>query len=451
MRIDWHGHRDRGLDVINSLVALAEGVDRVHACALGIGERVGNTPLDVLLVNLKLLGWIDRDLRTLPDYCRAVADALGVPIPCNYPVIGEDAFETSTGVHAAAIIKALRRGDAWLADRVYSSVPAADCGREQTITIGPMSGQANVVAWLDARGLPHDGPTLERILAAAKASDHVLDEREVMGILAPGRGGIGALAASGLLEWAAMRAGPTFTQPIQTTRTFEAAIENIVEAIERARLGRGDQLPSESDLATQLGISKPTLRQALRVLERAGLLTVRQGKGGGIFVASDLIPSDAILGAVALEEGFIVDVLRGRRVLETAITEFAAAVATRDDFDEIERSIGLLRTHLGDRAMVMRADAMFHRAVVRASHNQTLQAAMRGVVRDLAAIRDSYSGGLGQDERTLAVHVRQLEAMRRGDAAELAAVLDEHFTMLEDAFAAAIGRTRADLFGPAPG
>lgn len=248
-----------------------------------------------------------------------------------------------------------------------------------------------------------------------------------------------------------MRADSTFTQPIRTTRTFEAAIENVVEAIERARLGSGDQLPSESDLATQLGISKPTLRQALRVLERAGLLTVRQGKGGGIFVASDLIPSDAILGAVALEEGFIVDVLRGRRVLETAITEFAAAVATRDDFDEIERSIGLLRAHLGDRAMVMRADAMFHRAVVRASHNQTLQAAMRGVVRDLASIRDSYSGGLGQDERTLAVHVRQLEAMRRGDAAELAAVLDEHFTMLEDAFAAAIGRTGADLFGPAPG
>ncbi len=186
VRIDWHGHRDRGLDVINSLVALAEGVDRIHACALGIGERAGNTPLDVLLVNLKLLGWIERDLRTLPAYCRAAADALGVPIPCNYPVIGDDAFQTSTGVHASAILKALRRGDAWLADRVYSSVPAADCGREQTITIGPMSGQANVVAWLDARGLPHDGPTLERILAVAKASDHVLEEREIMGILARG-------------------------------------------------------------------------------------------------------------------------------------------------------------------------------------------------------------------------------------------------------------------------
>lgn len=245
-----------------------------------------------------------------------------------------------------------------------------------------------------------------------------------------------------------MRADAAFAQPIQTTRTFEAAIENIVEAIERARLRRGDQLPSEGDLSAQLGISKPTLRQALRVLERAGLLAVRQGKGGGIFVESDLVPSDAILGAVALEEGFIVDVLRGRRVLETAVTEFAVEVATADDYGEIERAIGLLRRHLGDRAMVMRADAMFHRAVVRAAHNQTLQAAMRGAVRDLAAIRDAYSGGLGQDERTLDVHTRQLAAMRSGDHSALAEVLDEHFRMLEEAFADAIGRTWVELFRP---
>lgn len=240
-----------------------------------------------------------------------------------------------------------------------------------------------------------------------------------------------------------------FAQPVQTTRTFEAAIENIVEGVERARLRRGDQLPNEGELAAQLGISKPTLRQALRVLERAGLLSVRQGKGGGLFVEADLIPSEAILGAVALEESFIVDVLRGRRVLETAVTEYAASVATPDDYAEIERSIDLLRRHLGDRAMVMRADAMFHRAVVRAARNQTLQEAMRDVGRDLAAIRDAYSGGLGQDERTLDVHTRQLEAMRSRDRRALAAVLDEHFRMLEEAFADAIGRTWAGLFGSA--
>ena len=183
VKIDWHGHRDRGLDLINSLVAVTEGVDRVHACGLGIGERVGNLPMDLLLVNLKLLGWIDRDLRALPAYCHTVAEATGISIPPNYPVVGKDAFETSTGVHAAAILKALRRGDEWLADRVYSSVPAREFGLEQVISIGPMSGQANVVAWLDRRDLPADPETVEHILSAAKASDHVLRDEEILQLL----------------------------------------------------------------------------------------------------------------------------------------------------------------------------------------------------------------------------------------------------------------------------
>jgi 2-isopropylmalate synthase len=181
--IDWHGHRDRGLDLINSLVALAEGADRAHGCGLGIGERVGNTPMELLLVNLKLLGWIDRDLHGLPAYCEAVSEATGVEIPAGYPVVGKDAFNTSSGVHAAAVLKAMRRGDAWLADRVYSSVPAAECGKEQLITVGPMSGQANVLAWLERHGLEADADTVERILAAAKASNHVLQDAEILALL----------------------------------------------------------------------------------------------------------------------------------------------------------------------------------------------------------------------------------------------------------------------------
>jgi 2-isopropylmalate synthase len=183
VKIDWHGHRDRGLDLINSLVALAEGTDRAHGCGLGIGERVGNTPMELLLVNLKLLGWSDRDLRGLPAYCQAVSEATGVEIPAGYPVVGKDAFNTSSGVHAAAVLKALHRGDAWLADRVYSSVPAAECGKEQLITVGPMSGQANVLAWLERHGLDADAETVDRILSAAKASNHVLRDEEILALL----------------------------------------------------------------------------------------------------------------------------------------------------------------------------------------------------------------------------------------------------------------------------
>ncbi len=180
--IDWHGHRDRGLDVINTLVAAASGADRLHGCALGIGERVGNTSMDQLLVNLKLLGWKDADLRLLPDYCRTVAEAVGLPILPNFPIIGKDAFETSTGVHAAAILKALRRGDHWLANRVYSSVPAEEIGREQCITVGPMSGQANVVCWCERHGITPDPDLVGRILDLAKSSNRVLRDDEIFAV-----------------------------------------------------------------------------------------------------------------------------------------------------------------------------------------------------------------------------------------------------------------------------
>jgi 2-isopropylmalate synthase len=183
VKIDYHGHRDRHLSVVNSIAALAAGADRVHGCGLGIGERVGNTPMEPLLVNLYLLGWLDTDLSGLPAYSEAISKATDTPIPANSPVIGKDAFETSTGVHAAAVLKAQRTGDIWLSNRIYSGVPAEELGREQNITVGPMSGKANAVAWLTKRGLECDEETVDKILETAKVSDHVLTEDEILGLL----------------------------------------------------------------------------------------------------------------------------------------------------------------------------------------------------------------------------------------------------------------------------
>ena len=186
VKLDWHGHRDRGLGLANTLAAIEAGADRVHGCALGIGERAGNTPMDLLLVNLKLLGWIDRDLTSLGDYCRLVSQGCNVPIPTNYPVVGSDAFETGTGVHAAAVIKALKKNDAWLADRVYSGVPASDFGFSQRIRVGHMSGKSNVIFWLEQQGLPATEEVVERIFAAAKQSTRLLSDEELTA-LAKGR------------------------------------------------------------------------------------------------------------------------------------------------------------------------------------------------------------------------------------------------------------------------
>jgi 2-isopropylmalate synthase len=179
VKIDWHGHRDRGMGLINCLAAIEAGVDRVHGTALGVGERVGNAEMDLLLVNLKLLGAHRHDIAQLPAYCRLVADAVGVPIPVNYPVVGADAFRTGTGVHAAAIIKARKKGHAWLADRVYSSVPAQEFGLEQKIEISPMSGLSNVKYWLETHGHdPEDEAACRVLFEAAKRTDRVLSDEE---------------------------------------------------------------------------------------------------------------------------------------------------------------------------------------------------------------------------------------------------------------------------------
>lgn len=182
VKVDWHGHRDRGLALENSIGAAQAGADRLHGTALGVGERVGNTPMDLLLVNLKLMGWIDRDLTSLPDYCRLVSEATGVPMPENYPVVGRDAFRTGTGVHAAAIIKAHARSDTTLADNVYSGVPASWVGRRQRIEIGPMSGQSNVTFWLAERGYVASEGLVDAIFKRAKAADTVLEEFEIVAI-----------------------------------------------------------------------------------------------------------------------------------------------------------------------------------------------------------------------------------------------------------------------------
>lgn len=182
--IDWHGHNDRGLGVVNTIWALEFGADRAHGTILGIGERVGNASLDQILVNLKLLGELgDRDLSPLAKLCEKVAQATEFPIPINYPVFGDDAFRTGTGVHAAAIIKSLEKGDRDLADQVYSGVPAGEFGREQEICIGPMSGVSNVKFWCRKRDIEPTEPLVKAILAEAKNGKRLMTDEEVHAVV----------------------------------------------------------------------------------------------------------------------------------------------------------------------------------------------------------------------------------------------------------------------------
>ena len=183
VRLDWHGHQDRGLGVINSIAAIQGGADQVHGSAIGVGERVGNTPMDQLLVNLKLMGWIDKDLTKLGQYCAKAAEAIGWDIPLNYPVFGRDAFRTATGVHAAAVIKSLKKGDNELADLIYSGVPAGLFGLKQSVEVGPMSGKSNVIYWLESRQMEATEERVNRIYEHAKQAHAVLEENEVMALV----------------------------------------------------------------------------------------------------------------------------------------------------------------------------------------------------------------------------------------------------------------------------
>lgn len=184
IRVDWHGHNDRGLAVANSLWALAAGAHQVHAAANSLGERVGNTAMELMLVNLTLMGFIDRDLCLLKEYCETVAAATHTTIPPNYPVVGHDAFRTATGVHAAALIKAFKKGDVALANSVYSGVPSHLFGLDQVIEIGPMSGKSNILFWLERHKIPADEALVSRIFDAAKQSARVLTDDEILSLCA---------------------------------------------------------------------------------------------------------------------------------------------------------------------------------------------------------------------------------------------------------------------------
>ena len=241
---------------------------------------------------------------------------------------------------------------------------------------------------------------------------------------------------------------------MRTPRTFEAAVEELLAAIARGRLRPGERLPNEGDLAVELEISKPTLRQALRVLERSGVLAVKPGKGGGIFLVSELLPYDAVSAQVGSETEHVIEILRGRRVLEGAITHAAAESVTADDLAELERTVRLLRRQT-DRQKITRADAMFHSAVAHATRNRLLVDAERAISRQIAPLRDLLVVRGEDVGRAADLHARQLRAMQLRERAELDAVLDEHFRVLETRFAESLGQRWETLFGsdrrtPAP-
>jgi 2-isopropylmalate synthase len=179
--IDWHGHNDRGLAVANALSAARAGADRLHATALGVGERVGNPAMELLLLNLSL-SHEPRSLKRISDYCSHFARVLGVEISDNQPLVGKNAFRTATGVHASAIAKAEAKSR-WLGDHVYSLLPAESIGQNAAIGVGPMSGASNVQHWLKRHGIGSNERLVRALLERAKSADRVLTDEELLSVV----------------------------------------------------------------------------------------------------------------------------------------------------------------------------------------------------------------------------------------------------------------------------
>lgn len=184
IKIDYHGHNDRGLALSNALTAIDCGVDRIHATALGIGERCGNCSMEQLLINMKLNGYYNGDLLLLNDYISLISKANKIEIPETYPGFGKNAFRTQSGIHSAAIIKAKKKGLYDIANTIYSSVPAELIGRVQEIELGPMSGKSNVCYILDKYNIEKTDKNISFLLEKAKSSNHVFSSQEIESIIA---------------------------------------------------------------------------------------------------------------------------------------------------------------------------------------------------------------------------------------------------------------------------
>lgn len=188
VQLDWHGHNDRGLGLACALAAAGAGATRLHGTLLGVGERAGNPPLEQLLLNLHLLGFLQvPEGKLVPNLLRA-ADLLGLTVPPKAPVLGELAFATATGVHASAIFKAKELGCPDFQELVYNPFPPSWLGTSQRVLIGPYSGSANVRYWLLEHGLPVDPAVVKAILAAAKKKPMVLPDQEILEIIQNGEG-----------------------------------------------------------------------------------------------------------------------------------------------------------------------------------------------------------------------------------------------------------------------
>jgi DNA-binding FadR family transcriptional regulator len=234
--------------------------------------------------------------------------------------------------------------------------------------------------------------------------------------------------------------------PVRTRRTFEEAAEQIADGVRNGQLGVGDRLPGERSLAAQMEISRPTLREAIKILVTAGVLEVRRGADAGMFVATDVVPADLVRERSNLRLSEVAAVLEARRIVEPGVARLAAQRAGEDDRAALERSIEAMRKIVaggygpGDEDRFLQLDVQFHLALARAADNPTVERLMRALFRELEIARDMAMHEPLVPEWTIAIHEETLAAVAGDDLATLDEVMDRHIGRIETTWAAEAGQ-----------
>jgi GntR family transcriptional regulator, transcriptional repressor for pyruvate dehydrogenase complex len=239
------------------------------------------------------------------------------------------------------------------------------------------------------------------------------------------------------------RASQSIFVPVRTRLTFENVLDQIVDKIQSGLIGEGQFLPSERTLAEVMNVSRRTVREAVRVLSDTGVVKVLPGSSGGIQVASIWVPAELVLAkASPLQPDQVFQVLEARRTLEPRIAQLAAVRAADEHFDAMRKSIELQRCNQDDRHKVSLMNARFHRLLWRAAGNETLEGAMRLVYRQLEIVLDMTVRTPSDTERSISIHERTLDALMKGDTADVEEAMDEHMAYLENICESVLGRRR---------
>lgn len=230
--------------------------------------------------------------------------------------------------------------------------------------------------------------------------------------------------------------------PIRTPRAFEAAAEQIVGAVLDGDLKPGDRLPSERSLAWELGVSRPTLREGVKLLSDAGVIDVRPGAAGGMFIATDTIPQSLRQPQTELRISEISGVLEARRLLEPRVAQLAALYAREGDFETMRATIEQMREKAHDHQLFHQLDQRNHLEIARATGNQTIIGLMRYLLRQLASVRNLAMAGPHDPEWAIDMHEKTLHAIMARDQGRIDEVMDDHLGYLERLWEEESGRAR---------